>query len=376
LTGCEKVVDPGNVQRLWVATSSAQDGWAVNYPKQRKILAMAGRLWLFYSDGVDALVRSTADGATLSDAQRVREAMVFGHRCGYAFDGTWLHYACSTALQGEGVYYRRAVPHSDGTLEWTGPEQLVFDVGPGTAMYPKVLVDAAGRPWVGFMLFPSGFMTPPQEAVVTRAAASDGTWTTDVGFPYVLVAGSTETYPDPLGVALEGGGVYWVCDPDGEAQYIGRLWRDGVWADEETVTESAQKYALFDLVAAGDVVHLAYGGGTLKYRRRDASGTWSGERTIASGASGHVTIARSADGAVISWLDLGGNRILSRAVTSDSLGPTLLILDASSAGGLAGADLGINLNGISEPDPRFGMAVTTTTGQQAPFGIWLATWPQ
>lgn len=375
--GCEEAArDPGDVTVARAAVSSATEGWAINYPKQRKIFFAHDRLWLFYSDGADAVVRTSADGRAFSDAALVREEMVFGHRIGLAFDGAFFHYACSSALEGEDVLYRRGLPRDDGTIAWDA-EQVVLDVPAGqNAMYPKVVVDSDGRPWVTFMRFTGGFMTAPQEAVVVRSSRDDGIWETAPGSPFVLVAGSVETYPDALGVALASGGTYWVYDRDGEDFYRGRRFADGAWGAEETITETRQRYALFDAIAIGDEVHLAYGGGTIRHRARAADGSWGREVVVAGGgASGHVALSDAGDALIVTWLDLDGDRVVQRERARDgSWGPLLLAVDAAPEGGLAGARLGINLGALEDATAGpFRAAVATTVGSGPPFTLLVAT---
>ena len=193
----------------------------------------------------------------------VREEAVFGHRCALAYDGTSLHSACCLALPGADVFYRRGVPADDGlSIAWD-EDQVAFDVPDvQSVLYPKVLVDASGHPWVAFMLFEGGFETAPQRAMIVRSSRTDGIWETAAGFPFALSAPSTETFPDPLGVALASGGTYWIWDPDGASPYVGRPWSEvGGFGPEERISEGAHRHGLFDAVAEGDDVHVSYGGG-------------------------------------------------------------------------------------------------------------------
>jgi hypothetical protein len=370
----QPATDPHDVTLVDVATSSAQEGWAVNYPKQRKLLFMAGRLWLFYSDGIEMRVRSTIDGRSLTAPLTVRAGMVFGHRCAFAFDGTFVHYACCDALPGSDIFYRRGRPSADGTIAWATDEQVAFAVpDQQSVLYPKIVVDVAGRVWVAWMLFEGGFMVAPQTARVTRSSRTDGTFVAADGFPFTLSPPSTDTYPDPLGVALGSDATYWIYDPDGSSTYRGRPWTaSGGWGPEEEITTTKQSYALFDAVAEGDVVHLSFGDGTNRYRRRDADGHWGDESVVGYG-SGHSSIALRGEGhAVVTWLDLDGNRVLEREVWEGGMGPALILVDGGSDG-LAGTRLGINLNGIAAAAGGFRSAAMTTLGTQSPFRVVLAT---
>ena len=377
LAGCDDpVTDPGDVRVVELATSTAMEGWAVNYPKQRKVLFIGERLWLFYSDGADLLARTTLDGATLTEPFVVREDAVFGHRCALAYDGTSLHSACCLALPGADVFYRRGVPAADGlSIAWD-EEQVAFDVPDAqSVLYPKVLVDAAGHPWVAFMLFEGGFETAPQRAMIVRSSRTDGIWETAAGFPFALSAPSTETFPDPLGVALASGGTYWIWDPDGASPYVGRAWsEDGGFGPEERISEGAHRHGLFDAVAEGDDVHVSYGGGTVLYRRRDAGGRWSAERAVTGRGSGHTSIASLGGGrALVTWLDVAGRRVVQREIGDGFTGPATLVLDAGDDG-IAGR-LSINLNGLAAPAGPFRTAITAVLGTGPPYRVVLATRP-
>jgi hypothetical protein len=374
--GCEEAVPTApNLNVVEVDSSSSQEGWAVNYPKQRKLLFMAGRLWVFYSNGSDMLVRSTTDGVELTAPQTVRQGMVFGHRCMFAFDGSFVHYACCDALAGSDVFYRRGVPRADGSIDWPDDEQVAFDVPDDqSVLYPKVLVDAAGHPWVAFMLFGGGFMVAPENAMAVRSSTTDGTWSTEAGSTLVLTSSdTTESYPDPLGVALASGSTFWVYDHQGSASYFGRSWSPTTgWGPEERITNRHEQYGLFDAVADGDQVHLSFGGGTVRYLLRSASGVWGGESVVGLG-SGHSSIASLGGGhALVTWLDVQGDRVLQREMWDGGTGPTLVVIDGGREG-LAGTRLGINLNGLSASAGGFMSAVTTTLGAEPPYSIVLAT---
>ncbi len=224
-SGCNCGPRATDVTRSLVATTTADEGWAVNYPKQRKLLWMAERLWVFYADGTNLVVRTTSDGVEFSAPVVVREQGVFGHRCSFAFDGTFVHSACCLANLGDDVFYRRGRPATDGTIAWDA-EQLAFDVAATeNVLYPKVLVDAGGLPWVGFVLFTGGqTQAPPNRAMISRSSRSDGTWETASGFPAALSDDGSDTSPDPLGVALANGDTYWAWVPDGDAKLTGQRW--------------------------------------------------------------------------------------------------------------------------------------------------------
>lgn len=118
---------------------------------------------------------------------------------------------------------------------------------------------------------------------------------------------------------------------------------------------------------------MSYGGGTVRYRRRGASGRWSAERVVVSSrASGHTSIASLGGGRVlVTWLDAERARIVQRQVVDGFTGPAALVLDASGEG-LAGG-LGINLNGLAAPAGPFRSAITATLGAGPTYRVVLAT---
>ena len=347
----------------------------MNYPKQRKLLFMAGALWIFYSDGEAIWTRTTTDGVTLTDPIQIRDDAVFGHRMGCAFDGVYFHYAFSDVLAGGNVFYRRGIPQPDGTIAWSADEQIAFPV-PGNlnAMYPKVIVDRGGHPWVSFMLFGGGYMVAPQDALVIRSDATDGSWTTSEGFPFTLLAGSTQTYPDPVGVALASGGTYWIVDPDGEDYVRGLLW-DGQWEPVERAGASTSTYSEYDLVAEGDDIHMVYGGGTVHYRRRDHVAGWGDDLTLTDAADGHSSLTLvGPDEILATWPEYDHNRIAQRDVRDGTPADVEDVFDGGTDG-LAGASLGIDLNVLDVSTGPFRTAFTTSTGTEPPFGVWLGTRP-
>jgi len=306
-----------------IATSTAKNGWSVNYPKQRKVFEMAGRWWVFYSDGSDGVFRSSVDGEAWSEPVAFAPGGHFGHRFGCWFDGAYFHYAFCSAALGAEVSYRRGAPKEDGTIVWSGAAQAAYDTPPDKkVMYPKVLVDAAGRPWIAFMeLVYAVPNAPPYDAVVIRSKRSDGVWRTDPEFPHKLVdAKETAGYPDAMGAVLSDGGVYWVYNSrrDGTDAYLGRLWSGGAWQTEEVIARPASEYAFFNLVGEGRRVHVVTGSGTIAYRGRSERGEWTSPETVASGASGHTSISVASNGAVaVSWMADARAAVCGRVLSAD-----------------------------------------------------------
>lgn len=368
-------VDPGDVTIALVATSTATNGWAVNYPKQRKTFLIGNQVWVFYSDGNQAVVRTTTDGETFTQPFPIRTGAVFGHRIGWAFDGEHLHYAYCDATPGADLFYRRGTPRENGTIDWSADEQLVLDVPVTTnVMYPDVVVDDERRPWIAYMIFGGGFETPPQDQVVIRSDETDGTWSTSDGFPVILVNDSRRDFPHTTGVAMPGGKTYWVYNLDGQQRYRGRLFDGTIWHPEEIITDEESQYGLYNTVAEGDLIHLVYGGAQKFYKTRSADGLWGPESEVDCSGSGHTSIAQLGGERVeVAWLDDAG-RLLARDLGgSEPAGPVLRILDVDALGGPSETELGINLNGLIDGRGHVRTALTTTVRGPSGSEIWLAT---
>ena len=353
-----------------VAESPAAHGWAVNYPKQRKVFVMAGRLWVFYSDGSDGVFRSSADGAVWSDPTPFGAGGHFGHRFGCWFDGVHLHYALCTAALGADVMYRRGTPIPDGSITWDGPAQTAYDTPDDkNVMYPKVIVDSHGSPWISFMeLVYQVPNAPPYDAVVLKSSRNDGRWEDAAGFPFRLVERKAVAgYPDPMGVPLTEGKTWWFYNNrmDGDDVYAERVWNGDAWQPEAIVVRPASEYAFFNAVAGGDDVHLVHGAGTIVYQKRTWHAGWSAPSVVSGSASGHTSITRVAqDHVIITWLDMDQGRVCYRERAG---GVWRAEIPWISGVDLAGA--GINLNTLAEAAPPFRHAAIYTTGQNPPFPV-------
>ncbi len=359
-----------------VSTTSASNGWAVNYPKQRKVFRMSGLIWVFYSDGVNGVFRTSTDGVNWSAPTIFGAGGHFGHRFGGWFDGVYFHYALCTSALGADVYYRRGKPNHDGTIAWSAPVQTVHDTPPDmNVLYPKVIVDANGFAWISFMqLVYQVPNTPPYDALVLKAADNDGTWTTAPGFPYTLVHKSVEGYPDPVGAPLSNGETLWFYNSYLDDQYIyaARSWNGTAWEDEEVVVSPGSPYSFFNIVGDGDNVHVVHGAGTIFYQKRAHDTGWSQPFMVDANASGHTSITRvGPDHVIVTWLDLPGNSVQFRELAEGSWGHPVILVD-ESADRLADPDNGINMNTMVNSSEHFIHAVAYSTGEASPFRVKFA----
>ena len=362
--------------RSLVSASSANNGWAVNYPKQRKVFHMSGLIWVFYSDGANGVFRTSADGLTWSAPTMFGAGGHFGHRFGGWFDGVYFHYALCTAALGADVYYRRGKPNHDGTMAWSAPLQVVHDTPQDmNAMYPKIIVDANGCPWISFMqLVYQVPNTPPYYAIVLKAATNDGTWTTAPSFPFTLVHKTVEGYPDPVGTTLSNGKTLWFYNTyvDGQYVYAARCWNGTVWEGEEIVATPGSPYSFFNVVGDGEYTHVVYGNGTIFYRKRAHDTGWSQPFEVATNASGHTSITRvGTDHVIVTWLDLSSNSVQFRELAEGTWGNAVMLVD-ESADHLADPGNGININAMVNSSEHFIHAVVYSTGGVSPFRVKFA----
>ncbi|HEY4222951.1 MAG TPA: hypothetical protein VGO62_16455, partial [Myxococcota bacterium] len=289
--------------------------------------------------------------------------------------------AFCTAELGDDVLFRRGTLADDGTLAWDGDDQVAFAMPPDeNAMYPKIAVDAHGVPFIAFMLYRGGFNTAPYDAVVTKAVDDSGTFAVAPGFPVTLVAHNTTVYPDPLPVALADGRVLLLYNRDvADDTYYGRMYDGAAFDDEERVTTSHANDALYNAVADGNDVHLAFASGdTIRYHKRDGrSGRWSDEEDVASGwqMSGHVGITLVQHGEVaVTWLDHGPEQVRVRVRDERGWGDAQVLADGDGEP-LTDDKNKINLNALVDGDADVRTAVAFTTGSAAPFTVRFAAMP-
>lgn len=363
----------GKAVQSLVSTSSASNGWAVNYPKQRKVFRMAGLVWVFYSDGANGVFRTSANGVDWSAPTRFAADGHFGHRFGGWFDGEYFHYALCTSALGADVHYRRGKPQEDGSIAWSAPQQTVHDTPSNmNVLYPKVAVDANGFPWVSFMqLVYQVPNTPPYDALVIKAATNDGTWTTAPDFPFTIVHKTVEGYPDPVGAPLDNGKILWFYNTHLNDQFVyaARCWNGTVWEDEEVVVNPGSPYSFFNVVSDGADVHVVHGAGTIFYQKKTPSTGWSQPFVVDTNASGHTSITRAGPGSVIiTWLDLSSNSLRFRALAEGNWGKAVVLAD-EAADPLADPGNGINMNTLVNASENLVHAAAYSTGDAPLFRV-------
>lgn len=279
--------------RTVVTTTTAQNGWVANYPWERKVFRANGLYWLFYGANNGSNLqqyRTSADGVTWSSATTVRNTTAsgngLGHRIGYWHDGTYVHYGACDAGDGDDIVYRRGTTNSDGTITWSAAEQTILNVDASHACgYATVTVDSTGHPWVSVMYASAPSWTAPYKSRTYKASTTDGTWTTDAGFPQDFISNST-VFPPPVCVPLTAGKVYCTYPKDTNDLTYGMLWDGAAWGGQESIGANVPD-TLRVLIGDGDVVHFAYEtnpAAEVEYLRRSPAGVWSSVIKLTSSA--------------------------------------------------------------------------------------------
>jgi len=255
-----------------VGTTTAPS--TVAYPFQRKGFYVAGRYWAFYSDGTNAVYKSTTDPANWSGEATSIGACEYGDFVSVWFDGTYIHYARFYTYD---LFYRRGIPESDGSITWSTDEQTVYDGSSSTNYYfPCITVDSEGYAWIAVRYYDGTNKTP----YVLKNANNDGTWSTDFATQLNVTASN---YWRVAVIPLTLGKVYVIYCYDGDS-LRGRLYNSG-WGGEETdLADYNIQYAyLFSAVADGDDVHLVYNRQTtyqIRYNKRTYGMGWGGSDVL------------------------------------------------------------------------------------------------
>jgi hypothetical protein len=156
----------------------------------------AGRFWTWYCTGSNTILTSSVDGVSWTAPIIVKSHVASCATFSGVFDGTYFHYITSYNDNVRISYlgYRRGLPNSDGTVTWSAPEQVIDSsqgapcgIGTNGCDQQEITVDTTGHVWIGFA-------QPYNDCTgctggwpwLMRNAATDGTWSTDNGYPLKL----------------------------------------------------------------------------------------------------------------------------------------------------------------------------------------------
>lgn len=259
-----------------VEETPTSGGYNTAYSFQRKIFYANGLWWVFYGDEANVVYRTSSNGMDWSSKTTIRTG-ISGHRIGVWFDGTYVHYGFSTYTTGQGMYYRRGTPNTNGTITWSDSEQTVFSgVAGKLPYYPYVSVDSSGYPWYAYC-------TSSPNTNVTKSSFNNGTWSHDTGFPVLLTA--TTGYDCVTVLPLTNDRMYVIYGGTNKA-LLGKLWNGTAFGSEETISTSNVAEGIgYSAVAEDDDVHVIYRTVSplnMTYRKRTYGTGWGSETVLKS----------------------------------------------------------------------------------------------
>ena len=233
---------------------------------QRKSFYAQGRYWIFYCNSSNIVYRSSTDGESWSSEDNATLA-TDGYHFSLWYNETTISYADATAGS---LYYRCGTPQSDGSIVWFAAEQELTDLVHNC--WPSITLDSEGYPWIGVV----NSSMPGYEPYVLKSKWNNGSWLTDVGFPYKL---STESCFAVGVVPLTSQKIYSVYSKMTYDRLYGKLYSAG-WGAEETIFSGSMTLNSFSMVAVDDTVHVIVTQPTqLSYSKR-IGGTWTAKESV------------------------------------------------------------------------------------------------
>lgn len=297
----------------------------IRLPSQHGAFYAEGRYWLFYYDTDEEIsFKSSTDGESWSSATKIGDAALYGATFDVVFDGTYVHYIRNLDYLGGndylGIAYRRGIPQSDGSINWSAAEQTVLE-DTEVANDMQLAVDSDGYAWIGY----GGSDTPLYGyPTIIKSATSDGTWSTASGFPYTFF--ETDDWI-VIPVSQTFGQVYCIVYRTHTSTEVikGYQWDGDSWGSEEEATTSLLKngsgngyFGMLSAVAIEDDIHLAFTAtsGGLKHVKR-TSGSWGSESTIEGTLLGWDTspvLTRRTNGDLVCcWLYCNGSHTIEKS---------------------------------------------------------------
>lgn len=212
----------------------------------RKVRRANGFWWVFYYNGSRIVYRSSEGGGSWRNETDVCDA-TDGDAFSIYVNGTQFDYACESS---GAMNYRRGTFNSLGFIDWTTTEQVAVASSTGDA--PTIACDSQNIPFIAYM-------TGANQYNVTKSSLSNGTWSTDSGYPQVLQVGSGHQHGQL--VSLSGQKMYVVhTASDGDAPLNGTLYNGTAWETSEQVsTTDVFASRGISAVADGDSVYAVFG---------------------------------------------------------------------------------------------------------------------
>lgn len=283
------------------------DGTFPGPGRGRRSFLAAGLYWLFYGDGTDLFYR-TFDGVTWSAATSVGASIgTVSADIVVHFDGTFMHYLVGNGVNNTALFYRRGTPNSDGTITWSAAEQTAGAAAAAWDYIPEdVRVDSNGRPWILY-----GYkddVLSKYQLLADRSSTTDGTWSSDTGFPHLLYEGafnSTIGNLCPMS-ANQMYVVYWKGDANNKKVH-GVLY-NSTWGAEETVCTDLDNTTAGSFASAviGDVIYLVYRQDAAGMNSKKYTGSWAdtGAPSAVSSAGVAVTACPGSRRVIAFWYEV------------------------------------------------------------------------
>jgi hypothetical protein len=272
-------------------TTTTDNAFAVT--RQRIGFGAGSRSYVFYCPVGTGIVsvRNSTDGLTWSGATTISSTRGYaGEDLGVWYDGTYFQYVTSGS-NGIGLSWREGSLDSNGNITWRAAEQINMPpvIAEDIINRPATCKDSTGHSWIIGEVY---WLNGTYRAFATKNANTDGTWSTESGFPYTL---KTDTYiSDVQIVPLTNGYVYCLYKALSNITLYGRLY-NGTWQAEETI----QGQLGYSAVAIGNDVHLVYQVSTttrpVNYTKRTYGVGWSTPETVSATYSGPPALCKSSD---------------------------------------------------------------------------------
>jgi len=260
----------GNITGPWTVGASTS-AWPLGNVFAPKCFYAKGRIWVFYSCGVNCGYRSSVSGEVWTNfvamfpSTEARAIVV-------CFDGQYIHLVrgWNTAI----LLYNRGVPNSNGSITWAG--ERTISQGGTECRVMSICIDSANRPVLCFYR--------DQDIYIAMNTGSDGNWINGGGYP-VKVNSTASAYI--VGAVVPYGETGWYvayCANVG-SQLYGRLWDGTTMGIEETVsTVATGQMEKFSLASFGTEIRASWATNESSvyniYTRRRYNGNWLSAQKI------------------------------------------------------------------------------------------------
>ncbi len=290
------------------------------------------RVWVFYSDGENAVWRTKpieADESEWSDPHNVFPSPN-GLYFDVAFDGQYFHFIRS--LNGD-LKYRRGEAQSNGMIQFnnevtafSNPTWKLRSIGSAAPRHYTIAVDNTGRVWVVFKVADGNQETSTFRPMVSSSVATDGRWQTRTDFPVFLDVGYEwrGNGRAPSVAELSPGKMLFVWSSDRRSSghpdqgMRARVWVNGTFGPVEDTRLLAESATTSMVVPQPDIALVNVRN---MVARRNQNGTWS--RVDPTGMNdSHFNVLTTHNGGVRLW-DVSGDFIRYRETVDNgsSWGP-------------------------------------------------------